>query len=160
MNRRFGETARADSAYVTRPGAYGVVFVEGRVLITFQAHPQAEYQLPGGGIDPGETPIRALHREVREETGWRIAVLRRLGAYRRFTYMPDYDLWARKTCRIYLCRGIRPMADISEPHHSAHLFTPAEALALMTNDGDRHFLASGLALAGTGRVRPGFPGVR
>ncbi|PJN93609.1 hypothetical protein CNY89_19590 [Amaricoccus sp. HAR-UPW-R2A-40] len=57
-----------------------------------------------GGVDPGESPIRALHREVLEETGWTISIQRRLGAFQRYTFMPEYDLWARKVCAVYLCR--------------------------------------------------------
>jgi len=29
-----------------------------------------EWEIPGGRIDPGETPVQAAQREVREETGW------------------------------------------------------------------------------------------
>lgn len=37
------------------------------------------YKLPGGGIDEGEEIIDALHREVREETGYTITNTRELG---------------------------------------------------------------------------------
>ncbi len=69
--------------YRLRPGAYAVLIRGDRVLLTFQHQPTPEFQLPGGGIDPGESPLAALHREVLEETGWTIATPRRLGAYRR-----------------------------------------------------------------------------
>ena len=38
------------------------------------------YKLPGGGIDEGESVESALHREVREESGYEITDIRELGA--------------------------------------------------------------------------------
>ena len=104
--RRFGEPVRPDRAYSARPGAYGVIRNGDDVLLTEQAEPIREFQLPGGGVDPGESLVRALHRECLEETGWSIRVDRRLGAYQRYAYMPEYDLWARKVAHVYLCRPV------------------------------------------------------
>jgi len=140
MIRRFDEPIRAGIKYTTRPGAYGILRRGNEVLITFQSSPKPEFQLPGGGIDPGETAIVALHREAREETGWAIRVERRLGAFQRYTYMPDYDLWARKVCHIYLCRPTRPRWKISEAHHSAHWVHIDEAAEILANGGDRFFV--------------------
>lgn len=140
MIRRFGEPVVAGQRYRRRPGAYAVLALGGRVLVTHQAEPTPEFQLPGGGIDPGEHPIAALHREVFEETGWSIAAPRRLGAFRRFTYMPEYDLWAEKLCMIYLARPVRRLGPPSEPGHCAVWMDAAEAARRLGNAGDRHFL--------------------
>jgi 8-oxo-dGTP diphosphatase len=102
MHRRYGDAPLAGVRYTRRVGAYAILPRDGALLLTHQEEPGPEVQLPGGGIDPGESPIQALHREVFEETGWRIARPRRLGAFRRFTYMPEYDLWAEKLCLIYV----------------------------------------------------------
>ena len=56
--------------------AAAVIFdPEGRILLvklTYQRlHP---WGLPGGSLDYSETPEDAILREVREETGWRIAI--------------------------------------------------------------------------------------
>jgi 8-oxo-dGTP diphosphatase len=96
--------------------------------------------LPGGGIEAGESPLQALHREVLEETGWRIARPRRLGAFRRFTYMKDYDLWAQKICHIYVAHPVRQIAAPTEPHHATLVLSASEALATLANEGDRLFL--------------------
>lgn len=37
------------------------------------------YKLPGGGIDEGESVEAALHREVREESGYEITDIREIG---------------------------------------------------------------------------------
>jgi len=37
--------------------------------------------LPGGGIDDGETPEAAVVREIQEETGLSVSILRKVGEY-------------------------------------------------------------------------------
>ncbi|PWE30040.1 NUDIX hydrolase [Maritimibacter sp. 55A14] len=139
--RRFGEAVRPDIRYGERPGAYALLERGGQLLVTHQAEPSPEYQLPGGGIDPGESPLQALHREVFEETGWRIEPLRRMGAFQRFTYMPEYELWAHKVCHVFLARPVLRHGPPREPGHTALWMTPGEAARHLGNPGDRHFVA-------------------
>lgn len=141
MTRRFGEPPQAGIRYRLRPGVYAILPRGGRLLVTHQATPLPELQLPGGGVDPGESPLHALYREVREETGWLIARPRRIGAFRRFTYMPDYDLWAEKLCVIYRAAPVRPLGPPSEPGHRALWISPARAARDLGNAGDRHFVS-------------------
>ncbi|MFW8593846.1 NUDIX hydrolase [Cribrihabitans neustonicus] len=141
MIRRFGNAPQKERRYRMRPGAYALLPRGGCLLVTRQADPGPELQLPGGGIDPGESPLPALHREVYEETGWRISAPRRLGAFRRYTYMPEYDLWAEKLCHIYVARPLRRIGPPLEDGHEA-IWLPAEdAAAQLGNAGDRHFAA-------------------
>jgi len=140
MIRRFGDAPRADQRYVVRAGAYGILRRGRQVLVTWQGDPHNELQLPGGGIDPGEGPIQALHREVYEETGWRIASPRRLGAFRRFTYMPEYDKWAEKVCHIYLARPVVALGPPLEPSHTAVWMDIETAIPSLYNIGDATFL--------------------
>lgn len=140
MTPRVGEPPRAGQRYTRRPGAFAILPRHGRLLLTHQASPWDEVQLPGGGIDPGENPLHALHREVFEETGWRITRPRRLGAFRRFTFMPEYDLWAEKLCIIYMAEPVRPHGPPTEPGHTALWRSPAAALQELGNPGDRAFV--------------------
>jgi len=117
MIRRYGETPQMDRRYQIRRGVYAILPYGDALLLTHQAEPEPEFQLPGGGIDSGEHPITALHREVMEETGWKIARPRHIGAFRRFVFMPEYDLWAEKD----------------------HLIPIEEAFELLANPGDRAF---------------------
>ena len=141
MIRRYGEAVKRGQRYKRRPGVYGVLLRGQEILLTHQAEPIPEYQLPGGGIDRGEAPIAALHREVYEETGWHIGPPRWLGTYRRFTYMPEYDMWAEKVCAIYLARPTLLMGPPSEAGHKALWVDLATALDLLDNVGDRAMLA-------------------
>jgi 8-oxo-dGTP diphosphatase len=143
--RRYGETIVKGQRYRPRPGAYAILPRGGHVLLTHQAAPTPEFQLPGGGIDPGESTLTALHREVIEETGWKIAAPRRVGAFRRFAYMPEYDLWAEKICHIYVAQPVRPLHDPTEPGHEAVWMEAEAALSSLANHGDRAFLERYLA---------------
>ena len=151
--RRYGAPVRRDRTYRPRPGVYAILLRGNRVLLTHQSTPRPEFQLPGGGVDPGESPIAALHREVYEETGWRIAAPRRIMPHRRFTYMPDYDLWARKVCHIYLSAPVLEAGPPSEPGHVAVWMPLADAAHLLGNAGDRHFVQR-LAAPGLSARRP------
>jgi 8-oxo-dGTP diphosphatase len=148
MIRRYGESPARGQRYIRRAGVYAILPLGDAILATHQAEPVPEFQLPGGGIDRGEHPVAALHREVFEETGWKVAVLRRLGAFRRFTYMPEYDLWAEKFCTVYLARPVLRLGPPSEPGHSAVWLPMDEAAENLGNPGDRAFVA--------GLLRSGF----
>ena len=142
MIKRYGEAPVQGVQYQHRPGVYAILALGRAVLLTHQAEPEPEIQLPGGGIDPGEAPIPALHREVFEETGYSIAAPVRLGVYRRFTYMPEYDMWAEKLCHIYLARPVLQHGPPREAGHTALWLPATEAVELLTNDGDRDFLSA------------------
>lgn len=135
--RRYGSPPHPARRYRIRPGAYAVLMRGDDVLLTHQMEPQPELQLPGGGIDPGEGAIEALHRETREETGWRIAYARRLTCYRRFTYMPEYDLWAEKICHIFLAHPAVRLGPPQEAGHTAVWLPIAEAARAVASPGDR-----------------------
>ncbi len=137
--RRYGSPPRHGQRYRRRHGVYAILPLGKRVLLTCQSAPDPEIQLPGGGVDKGEQPLAALHREVLEETGWRIGGVRRLGLWRRFTFMPEYDLWAEKLCTVYLALPVRRLGPPSEPDHRALWLTPAMA-ARVAVPGDAEWL--------------------
>ena len=147
MIRRYGEVIRSGQKYRRRAGVYAVLLDGQAVLLTHQAQPIPEYQLPGGGIDANENPFAALHREVMEETGWHIGSVRHLGTYRRFTYMPEYDKWAEKVCYIFIARPTLRRGPPTEPGHRAVWASSSQALRLVSNQGDRAFLMRALGQA-------------
>lgn len=144
MIRRYGEAIKPGQTYRRRPGVYAVLLDGDAILLTHQTSPLPEFQLPGGGIDTGEHPIAALHREVIEETGWRIGSVRRLGAFRRFTYMQEYEFWAEKVCTVYVARPVLKLSAPTEPGHRAVWMPVREALNLLGPEGNGAMLAMAL----------------
>jgi 8-oxo-dGTP diphosphatase len=55
-------------------GAYAVILDDQGGVLTVRAQNGRCY-LPGGRIEPGETPRQALVREIAEECGWSAAIL-------------------------------------------------------------------------------------
>lgn len=140
MIKRVGAPPLRNQVYRPRPGAYAILPLERRFLLTAQVTPEIDVQLPGGGIDVGESPLQALYREVREEIGWTISKPRRLGAFRRFVFMPEYDLWAEKLCHIYVAHPVRKIAEPLEQDHATLVLSGSDAVQALGNDGDRMFL--------------------
>ncbi|MEM9046235.1 MAG: NUDIX domain-containing protein [Pseudomonadota bacterium] len=140
--KRIGEPWIPGKPYRDRPGAYALISGAQGLLCVMQ---DGELQLPGGGIDPGEQPLRALHREIWEETGWRIGEARRFLSFQRFAWLPDYQFWARKTQTIYLARAVRRLGPPEEAGHTPVWLDPAKAPEQLDVAGDRW--AAGEALA-------------
>ncbi len=70
-----------------RTVAQAVVLQGDQVLLIKRTSPRV-WELPGGGIEEGETPAAAIAREVREETGVQVRVERELGVYQRLGFRP------------------------------------------------------------------------
>lgn len=76
------------------------------------------WAMPGGGIDPGETPLEAVVREVREETGWTdVAVDGTLLCLWEHDYTRA-GVPVRQHEHVYLARGPRrdPVGDLAAAH--------------------------------------------
>lgn len=54
-----------------RTAARGIIQREGKYLLVLSW--KGDYKFPGGGVEPGESLVDAMCREVREETGYPVA---------------------------------------------------------------------------------------
>jgi len=79
------------------------VTADGRVLLIRQFRAgtrQLTLEIPGGLVDPGETPLAAARRELREETGWDSDDWTALGAV-----LPNPAIQGNR-CHTFLARGV------------------------------------------------------
>ncbi|MFE7845539.1 NUDIX hydrolase [Microbacterium sp. NPDC057407] len=68
-----------------RVAAYAVIIDDDdRLLLAhWNEGRRAAWTMPGGGLEPGEDPEHAVRREVREETGYKVAIGQLLGIHSR-----------------------------------------------------------------------------
>lgn len=83
-----------------RPSVYGVVIQDDKVLLSKQWD---GYDLPGGGIELGETIEEALIREVREETGLIVKQGDILAAEHDFFKLPNTESFVSSILLFYAC---------------------------------------------------------
>ena len=57
-----------DGKVFVRPSSRAIIIINGKIAVIYsQKHKY--YKIPGGGIEPGESKIDAMIREVKEEVG-------------------------------------------------------------------------------------------
>ena len=122
-------------------GAYAVVTdADDRVLLVRADN--GRFYLPGGRVEPFETPEEALRRELREECGWSARIAERLGGAAqpifRGAVMLDASYW-----RAELDEVIH-----EEPKHLM-LWTPrSEAASRLHRRGDVGAILKGMVPRG------------
>ncbi|WP_221410080.1 NUDIX hydrolase [Rhodococcus aetherivorans] len=115
-------------------------------------HHPGEYAFPGGGIDPGETPVTAALRECREETGIAVTEQQILGTLPALNLMASANVvtpvlaWLARTDHYPLPRHWH--------HHEtrathwttrSHLVDPAHRITVVQGE---HWSGPGFHLAG------------
>jgi len=96
-----------------RQAARGIVTREEQILLLFTER-YNDFSFPGGGIDPGEDPIKGLERELAEETGARgIQVGKYVGFIEEYRphWKPEYDLM-HMTSHFYHCEIAAQLAEV------------------------------------------------
>jgi 8-oxo-dGTP diphosphatase len=67
----------------TTQGASAAILDDhGRLLVVKEGYDRRRYTFPGGAVEPGESPLDAVVRETREETGVTVAIEHLVGLYR------------------------------------------------------------------------------
>lgn len=87
-----------------RPSVYGIVMIEGKVLLT-KMRSTGKYGFPGGGVDLGETLEEALKREMWEECGIEVDVLTQVYFKENFFYYEPSDSAWQAYLFFYSCRA-------------------------------------------------------
>jgi len=73
-----------------RLGARGIVIREDGKIAVFNKSKKNEYKLPGGGIEGEENPEEAFKREVLEETGCEVEIIRNLGTIEEYKSLSNF----------------------------------------------------------------------
>lgn len=98
----------------------GCVAREGKILMVLRNEPECpaahlKWEFPGGKVDFGETPEESVAREILEETGVSVKVVKLLP--RVWTSYWEYDWGTQQTlCFVYMCEFIS-QAKVAKDHH-------------------------------------------
>jgi ADP-ribose pyrophosphatase YjhB (NUDIX family) len=120
---------------------------DGKILIVRRARPPAQgvFTLPGGVVEPGETLVEAVAREVREETSLTIEPVA-LAGFREAIVRDAQDRVERHF--VILCFAARWQAGepvLNEELSEARWRDPAELAGLQTTAGLAEIVAAAFA---------------
>ena len=127
------QSALTPGGHRWRVSVKGVVFQHGRVLLL--CNERQEWELPGGGLEHGETPQECVVREIREESDWSVRCGRLLDTWvYRISPTVGEVLIITYACRL-LDLNAAPI--LSGEHAGIGLFGPDEIDELPMPDGYR-----------------------
>ncbi len=126
MSRKLSELDAASSSPIFRIGVFALIFGQGRILLGHRRDIDW-WNLPGGGMEAGETVDEALCREVREETGLEVEIEQLVGVYSK----PQ----KQEVVLTFRCRVVGGTLQATEETRESCYFTPD---ALPSNTLPKH----------------------
>jgi 8-oxo-dGTP diphosphatase len=144
---QFGER-RAGRAYVDRPAAFGVLERDGQVAVVRIAKPDGAVwiDLPGGGVDPGETPEQGVVREYGEEAGLKVTVREPFALADQYFVNTEGEAWNNRSSFFLLDLVAEDEALKVEDDHTLVWLSPLEAITSLRHDSHAWALAAWLRL--------------
>ena len=123
--------------------AVGVVVASDEALLLLHRHRFITdtwgWEVPAGGVDPGESLEEAAGREVLEETGWRPGPLRRLHGYHPSNGLSDQRF------ELFLAEGATYVGEPADPAESSKVeWIPFDEVRALVRSGA---VTDGLSLA-------------
>ena len=80
-------------------------------------------------------------RLISLDTGNQVAkVLKKNGVFQRFTYMPEYKIWAHKICHVYKCVATIKKTKILENNHRSVFMNKKRAMDALLDTGFKYFV--------------------
>ena len=116
---------------VIRPGTCAAVFNERGEILLQQRSDNGFWSMPGGAIDPGESVEQGVLREVWEETGLHVRVVRLVGVYSdprnyMITHYPGGDI-VHNVSLCFVCERVAGTLQLSDESTDIGYF-PVETL--------------------------------
>jgi len=126
---QFG-TPQPGRAYPDRPAAFAIIERDGRIAlvrVSFEGG-GGRTDLPGGGLDEGETPEQAAAREVGEEAGLKVEVGQPVTRADHY-FVNEEDVARNTRGAFFAARLLAEDASLKiEPDHALVWSEPHEAL--------------------------------
>lgn len=135
MDKDIGESAIEMNNPRLRIGARGIVIREDGKIAVFNKSNKNEYKLPGGGLEGSEEPMQAFKREVLEETGCEVEIIKTLGTTEEYKSLDNF----KQISWVFVGKVIKDRKELNltqkEKDEGAKLLweTPFNALKLIKN---------------------------
>ncbi len=146
---RQGHGGVTGRSYPDRPviGVGAVVLVGGRVVLVKRAHDPLKgmWNLPGGGVELGETLVAACAREVQEETGLAVEVGPVIEVFDRIMYDETGAVQYHFVLVDYVCRPIAGTMRRGSDASDVVLADPADLAAFGLTPKALDVIAKGVA---------------
>lgn len=132
--KQFGEKIEG-VVYIDRPGAYAILVNSEDKLAVIRT--PTGFFLPGGGVEDREDLTEALHRELIEETGLTVTILRQIGVASQFIYSAEEKKGFNKIGTFFLAKIIGEKSTAIEADHELLWLSKYEASEKLKHEYQR-----------------------